>query len=124
MTIPLWVRNRSRIEQRVIAWLRGEDDLDLAVEHRAGFARLRLAASEAGFNIQSPGTTYLCEDERLLLAWLSQGQRRTRDHECPTLLRPVVAETSAILDVAGVRLPRLIHYVRKHHVAESLQRSK
>jgi hypothetical protein len=100
------LRRRPRIERRVLAILRGENDPFLDHQHAAAFTRLRVLASRQGLIIQDADARYLGDDELTLLSWLAAAQRVAVRHLRPQnrRLAAVLTRCAVLLEKAGLRL--------------------
>lgn len=114
------LRRRPRIEQRVLAILRGGEILELRAGRPDPFNRLRQIAERKGYVILSIGAGYLGDDELTLLGWIAAAQRTTATHlQSPDrCLRAALRRCAIALEEEGLRLRPLTLY--KHWLAESL----
>jgi len=106
------LRRRPRIERRVLAILRGEDDPLLNGNPDNAFVRLNHLARRKGLVIHAADNVYLGDDELSLLSWLAASQRASAQHLRPAdhCLAAVIRRCADLLDDAGVRLYPLSLY--------------
>ena len=110
------LRRRPRVERRVLAMLRGENDRSRDDPLVAAVARLRHLARRKGLVIQDPGALYLGDDELTLLSWVAAAQRVAAAHLRPAdrCLAAIIARCASLLEEAGLRLYPLTLY--KHRL--------
>lgn len=106
------LRRRPRVERRVLAMLRDENDPavdDLLV---AAFVSLRHLARRQGLQIQHPDALYLGDDELTLLSWIAAAQRIAAVHLRPVdrYLAAIITRCASLLEEAGIRLYPLTLY--------------
>lgn len=106
------LRRRPRVERRVLAMLRGENEASSDDLFVAAFARLRHLAPRKGPQIQHPGALYLGDDELTLLSWIAAVQRIAAVHLRPAdcCLAAIITRCASLLEEAGLRLYPLTLY--------------
>ena len=106
------LRRRPRVERRLLAMLRDENDPAVDDPLIAAFVRLRHLARRKGLVIRRPDVLYLGDDELTLLSWIAAAQRIAVAHLRPTdrCLAAIITRCAALLEGAGFRLYPLTLY--------------
>jgi hypothetical protein len=112
------LRRRPRIEQRVLALLRGGEVLEERQGRPDTFRRLRQIAGRKGYVILSASAGYLGDDELTLLGWIAAAQRTTASHlqRADRCLLAALQRCAVVLEEEGLRLRPLTLY--KHWLVE------
>ncbi|BBD03104.1 MULTISPECIES: hypothetical protein [Sphingobium] len=109
-TLPL--HRRTRVERRVLAFIRGEWSSHPDPRAVRCFAILHRLAERRGLGIQPPGTSYVSEGELALLSWIASSQRTsaTRQPANDWRLAVVTARCGQWLNRMRLRLsPLTLH---------------
>lgn len=109
-TLP--IHRRTRTERAVIAYLRGDAFAGKSRDLDVRFRRLRQIAARAGLEVMPPGSSYVSQNELMLLCWIAEAQRGVGPVSAPDnrCLAEGVRRCALALDTASIRLPPLTLY--------------